>query len=94
MTQENTQLTNTTSSNVYRESRLKKLEAIREMGVNAYPSKFEKSHWSTQIIDTYTHLEAGEETQDEVKVAGRIMAMRQRTTGSLASLATKVRLTF
>lgn len=76
MNQENTQTNEAISSNVYRESRLNKLKAIREMGLNAYPSKFEKSHWTGDILEKYNSLEAGEETQDSVRVAGRIMAMR------------------
>ena len=64
------------SSNIYRETRIGKLQEIKGMGKNPYPSKFEKTDWTRDIQDKYNHLESGEETQDEVKIAGRIMAIR------------------
>ncbi|MFN7038260.1 MAG: lysine--tRNA ligase [Alphaproteobacteria bacterium] len=63
-------------NNQYRSIRLKKLETVRELGYNPYPSNFNKSHSSNEIHSKYSTLAPGEVTQDEVLVAGRIMAMR------------------
>lgn len=64
------------SENVYRDARLAKLEAVKELGKNPYPSKFEKTHTAQEIQDKYAFLDVGQETQDVVRVAGRIRANR------------------
>lgn len=58
------------------ESRRKKREAIREMGLNPYPERFEPTHKAQALQDTYAELENGVETEDTVVIAGRIMALR------------------
>ncbi len=67
---------NTVSDNPQRESRLAKLEAIREMGVEPYPSTFKRLHDMDDIHKNYAHLESGQETEDEVTIAGRVKAYR------------------
>ncbi|MDN5824896.1 MAG: lysine--tRNA ligase, partial [Micrococcaceae bacterium] len=52
-----------------------------EAGREAYPVGVERSHTLLQIREKYGHLEAGEETQDIVGVAGRIVFARN--TGKL-----------
>lgn len=64
------------TENIYREARLKKRDAIRDMGFDIYPSKFNQTHHADRLHDLYNRLEVGEETQDVVNVAGRIMAIR------------------
>lgn len=59
-----------------RQTRLEKVAQLRADGVNPYPYKFEKSHANQALQDQYAHLEAGQETDVVVKVAGRIMALR------------------
>lgn len=58
------------------EARQKKLEAIRALGVNPYPEKFEPTHKAQALQEHYASLENGMETEDRVTVAGRIMALR------------------
>ena len=43
---------------------------------NPYPYKFTPTHTSQHLHRTYAELENGTETEDEVTVAGRIMAIR------------------
>ena len=62
--------------NQFRNARITKLQALTEAGINPYPSTFQKSHTMAQIMTTYDHLAAGEETQDHVSVAGRIRSLR------------------
>jgi lysyl-tRNA synthetase, class II len=57
--------------------RIKKLNAIKEYGLNPYPYKFEQTHHSKELKDKYHSLTAEEVTNDNVAVAGRIVAMRR-----------------
>jgi len=61
--------------------RRQKLADLREKGVEPYPYRFERSHSNEELQDKYRPLTDGEETQDVVRVAGRIMA--RRDTGKL-----------
>ncbi|HID19568.1 MAG TPA: lysine--tRNA ligase, partial [Methanophagales archaeon] len=51
--------------------RREKLNKIREMGVDPYPSFFELTHKSVQIIENFDELE-----EQEASIAGRIMSLR------------------
>ena len=53
------------------QERKKKLEELRKLGMNPYSYKFEKSHHAKDIQDNYSKLNG-----KKVKVAGRIMSMR------------------
>lgn len=64
------------NSNIYRDTRLQKTEELRSMGVNPYPYKFNKTHDAAELQKKYEGLETGQETQDEVRVAGRVMSIR------------------
>lgn len=64
------------SSNVYRETRLKKTQELRELGINPYPYHFDKSHDAQELQERYKHLEDGQETENQVRIAGRIMSIR------------------
>ncbi len=60
----------------YRQIRLNKLDAVRELGIDPYPSDFRKDTKAKQILEKYAELSSGETTDDQVMVAGRIMAIR------------------
>ncbi len=60
----------------YRQIRINKLEAIKNLGINPYPSDFRKNAKAIDLLEKYSHLEHGEKTEDMVSVAGRIMSMR------------------
>src|SRR5580704_10423044 len=59
-----------------RSVRLAKLEALRELGVEAYPVSFDRSDEPAALEARYAELPAGGETDATVRVAGRIRAMR------------------
>lgn len=59
-----------------RQAKKHKLQALIEKGINPYPANFDRTHEAADIHAKYETLENGEETQDVVRVAGRIMAMR------------------
>ncbi|HEY9722133.1 MAG TPA: lysine--tRNA ligase [Oscillatoriaceae cyanobacterium] len=53
-----------------------KLEALREAGIEPYPNRFERTHQAAELQQKYAELESGAETEDVVRVAGRLMARR------------------
>lgn len=60
-----------TTLNDYRDERLRKLNQIRELGINPYPAK---SHRNTKIASVLNHF--SEKDGQEVCIAGRIVAIR------------------
>lgn len=60
----------------YRSSRIKKLEELKDAGVEPYPSKFIKTNSTNELQEKYKDLSDGEEIQDIVKIAGRIKSIR------------------
>ncbi|MFC1477243.1 lysine--tRNA ligase [candidate division KSB1 bacterium] len=54
--------------------KLEKLEKIKKMGVNPYPNKYPRTHYTAEIIDTFEQLEKDE---TPVSVAGRLIAVRK-----------------
>ena len=65
--------------NVIREERLKKLRKLRELGISPFPSKIELKGAHIKILEA-------RETEDEVLVAGRLMALRAHGAVSFADL--------
>ncbi len=63
-------------NNRLRAERLRKLKSLQEEGVNPYPYAFGRTHKAEQLQKIYEGLAPGEETQDVVKVCGRIMNER------------------
>lgn len=55
------------------DERLKKLEKLRELGVNPYPYRFTRTHTFRQIRDDYEQLS---KTEQEVQTCGRIVTVR------------------
>jgi lysyl-tRNA synthetase class 2 len=60
-----------------RKQRIGKVEEIRKLGIDPYPSKSERTHHAKQILDNYDNLQ-----NEEVTVAGRLMSWRSH--GQLA----------
>ena len=55
----------------YRNERLRKLETLRQLGVEPYPAKSERTHTCVEVLSEYDEL-AGK----EVVVAGRVASIR------------------
>jgi lysyl-tRNA synthetase class 2 len=66
--------------------RLAKLEAMRAAGVDPYPVRFDRTHTSAEVLEHWGDLEAGAETEDVVRVAGRIVLMRSMGKLTFATL--------
>jgi lysyl-tRNA synthetase class 2 len=57
--------------------RIKKLNQLKEYGINPYPYKFNQTHHSLELQEKYVQLKAEEHTTDSVSVAGRIVGFRK-----------------
>ncbi len=66
------------ASNDERAVRLAKRQAIIDAGGEAYKRRFDQTHHAAELAERYAGLEAGAVTEDEVAVAGRIMAIRDQ----------------
>jgi len=56
--------------------RMRKLKSLQDEGTNPYPYPFARTHKAEQLQKIYENLAPGAETEDEVKVCGRIMNER------------------
>jgi lysyl-tRNA synthetase class 2 len=59
-----------------RRVRLDKLETLRGMGIDPYPVSFSRDHQAAELDARHAALAAGAETEDVVRLAGRIRAVR------------------
>ena len=78
-----------------RSQRLAKLAQLREQGVEPYPYRFDRDRTIGELRDAFGHLEAGEETDTVVRVAGRLMLKREQgrlTFGQLRDRSGEVQL--
>ncbi|MBV8654034.1 MAG: lysine--tRNA ligase [Alphaproteobacteria bacterium] len=62
--------------NEFRRVRLEKLEALRALGVDPYPYRYQRTHEAAELERKYAELPANTTTEDRVSVAGRIRANR------------------
>ncbi len=61
--------------------RREKIEQLRQLGVNPYPYKFERTHFSADVVENFEALEG-----QSVALAGRLMAVRRMGKASFAHL--------
>ena len=66
------------------EVRRAKREALIAAGIDPYGHSVKRSHSVGELNEKYAHLEDGESTEDEVLIAGRVMA--KRVQGKIAFL--------
>ncbi|PSB05207.1 lysine--tRNA ligase [Merismopedia glauca] len=59
-----------------RATRLEKVAQIKQLGMNPYAYSWKSSHHTAELQEKYAELAAGSEVDDEVAVAGRILARR------------------
>ena len=68
------------------ESRIKKVEDLRKVGINPYPNKFEFKNYASELQEKYKRLKKEEKTKDKVSVAGRVIIKRDLGKISFATL--------
>jgi len=56
--------------------RKQKIEELRQNSINPYPYNYARSHKTSNLIQSYSNLKAGDQTNDYVNIAGRIMSIR------------------
>ena len=56
--------------------RIRKIEELRQKGINPFPYRFDRTHTTKQILDKFK-LKKQERTKTKAKVAGRIMGLRR-----------------
>ncbi|MEW6089159.1 MAG: lysine--tRNA ligase [bacterium] len=56
--------------------RVKKIENLKALNIDAYPHDFKKTASSKDIFDKYSSLNQGEESKEIYKAAGRIISFR------------------
>lgn len=56
----------------YRDERLRKLDELRALGVNPYPAKSHRTHFTNDVVEKFDELE-----NQTVTVAGRVMGIRK-----------------
>jgi len=66
--------------------RREKLDKLKEKGINPFAYKFDRTHFSTEIIDSYKDLAEGSISDCEVAAAGRIMTKRGHGKASFANI--------
>jgi len=59
------------------QQRQQKLEQLRVRGINPYPRSYHRSHTTQEAVALLEQNEAGLAKEEEVSVAGRIMAIRR-----------------
>lgn len=59
-----------------RATRLEKVEQLKQLGLNPYAYRWESTHHAAQLQAKYADLANGEEVEEEVAVAGRVLARR------------------
>ena len=58
------------------QERLRKLSELRKLGINPYPNKFEKKHFSLELQEKYKPLKPNKHKKDKVKIGGRLLITR------------------
>ena len=69
-----------------RARRLAKLAAMRSAGIDPYPVRFDRTHTAAELHEHWGTIEAGSETDDEVRVAGRVLLRRSQGKLTFATL--------
>ena len=66
--------------------RERKLKELKKQGINPYPSKFDKKNHCSELQEKYLKLKKEKVTKDRVKIAGRVMTIRDIGKISFATL--------
>ena len=66
--------------------RIGKLNQIKKLGINPYPSKFDKKDNISEIISNYSKLKNEENSKAKVKTAGKILAIREMGKASFVDI--------
>lgn len=68
------------------QARLEKLKGLREKGIDPYPARFSRSHTIGEVSAHFSFLKEGEQSGEQVTVAGRLVALRRMGRASFLDL--------
>lgn len=63
-------------SDELRQTRIEKVEQLKQLGINPYAYRWESTHSAAQLQKKFAELPSGEEDPIEVAIAGRVMLRR------------------
>lgn len=69
-----------------RSRRIAKVDALRAGGTDPYPVRFDRTHTAAEAHERWGSIEAGAETSDEVRIAGRLLLLRRQGKLTFATL--------
>jgi lysyl-tRNA synthetase class 2 len=61
-----------------RQRRIAKVDALRASGTDPYPVRFDRTHTAAELHEHWGGIESSAETDDEVRVAGRVLLLRRQ----------------
>ncbi len=67
---------NTSTLEEIRATRIEKIKQIKDLGLNPFAYKWEVTHHAAELQEKYVNLTDGEEVDETVSIAGRIIARR------------------
>jgi lysyl-tRNA synthetase class 2 len=67
---------NTSTLEEIRATRIEKIQQIKDLGLNPFAYKWEVTHHAAELQEKYVNLTNGEEADETVSIAGRIIARR------------------
>jgi lysyl-tRNA synthetase class 2 len=67
-------------------NRRARLEEIKKRGIDPYPHRFDRSHLILEVCEQFSEWEGHTETEDRVRLAGRMMSLRGFGKGAFADL--------
>lgn len=68
------------------QERIRKLNELRERGVNPYPHHYNVTHKASAVKKSFAHLQPEEKDATKVAIAGRIMLLRRMGKATFATL--------
>ena len=66
--------------------RREKLDELKSKGIDPYPYRYDKTHEAAGVLKKYEKIKEGEESKEEISIAGRIMTKRGHGKASFAHL--------
>ncbi len=66
--------------------RIKKIDELKKKKIEIYPYRFDKENYCSELQEKYNFLKPEKETDDKVKIAGRILSKRDMGGISFATL--------
>lgn len=62
--------------NPLRQEKRKKLQDLKDQGLDPFPHAYERTHKVKDIVEKYSSLQTGEKSDSKVVLAGRLMTRR------------------